>query len=141
MTFNSGEDFLDFLKNNKLPGNLFQIAITDLNFLNKVHKQINGIELIKKIKKTHPHIQIILTSAQENKELINNALSLDREGITFVPKNEDNFELFLDQVRYFVNKYAVKILKKRKLIAQTVFFSTLFIGICIYLYFKFFHQP
>ncbi len=141
MTFNTGEEFLDFLKKNNLPKNLFQIAITDYNFLNKVYKQINGIELIKRIKNINPYIKIILTSSQDNKEIINEALSLDREAITFVPKNEDNFELFLDQVRYFVSEHTVRILKKRKLIAQTVFFSTLLIGTVIFIYFKFVKQP
>jgi len=140
ITFNTGEEFIDFLKKNSIPKNIFQIAITDYNFLNKVNTQINGIELIKKIKKINPYIKIILTSSQDNKTIINKALSVDRETITFIPKNEDNFELFLDEVRYFVSEHTVKILRKRMLISQAVFFSTLIIGIIVLIYFKFIRE-
>ena len=137
LTFSSGEEFLDYLKKNNFSKSIFQIAITDYNFLSKVDKQMNGVELIKKIKKINPHIKVILTTQQDDKTLINEALSIDPGSISFVPKNEESFELFLDEVRYYVSEHTVKILKKRKLISQTVFFSTLFIGIIMFLIFGF----
>jgi len=137
LTFNSGEEFLEYLQTSNIPKKFFQIAITDFNFLNNVKKRMNGIELIKKIRELDSNIKIVLTSQQDEKDIINEALSIDSESITFVPKSEESFELFLDEVRYFVSNHTVKILKKRKLITQFVFFSTLIIGIIIFWLFNY----
>ncbi len=136
MTFSSGEDFIEYIKQNRLPKSILQIAICDYNFLNKIGKQMNGIEIIKEIRKINPNIKIILTSQDDDKDIINKALSIDKTNISFILKNEQNFELFHDQVRLLVSEHTVKILKRRKIISQIVFFSTLLIGIILALVLK-----
>jgi cellulose synthase/poly-beta-1,6-N-acetylglucosamine synthase-like glycosyltransferase len=68
-------------------------------------------------------------------------LSIKKRRIAYLDnvfiKNEESFELFLDEVRYYISEHTVKILKKRKLISQTIFFSTLLIGIIMFLIFGF----
>jgi len=135
MTFKTPQSFLDYLNHSKISKNILQIGILDYYFLNKFNEQLDGIQVLSEINRSHPEVKIILVSQRKDGELVQKAKQ--HGAFSFIPKSEDAFMRILNQVRWLSEDHAVKLSEKRKKRAQSIVLILLSIGISVFLYHQF----
>lgn len=87
----NGEEALELFKNNPL-----DLVITDINM-----PKMNGIELIKEIKKTNENIPSLIISAHSDKESMINAIKVGIDGFLLKPIQTEHF---FDAIKKVTNK-------------------------------------
>lgn len=91
----SGEDALDILDKENI-----QIVISDINMPN-----MNGIELLKKIKSKHGTIQVIMLTGEDQVEYLINALSQGANDFLLKPITKEKVEEALENTMQKISRW------------------------------------
>lgn len=99
----SGEDALDILDKENV-----QVVITDINMPN-----MNGIDLLKKIKKKHGTVQVIILTGENQIEYLISALSQGANDFLLKPVSKEKIEEALE--------YTLQKIKRWKTVMKQIF--------------------
>ncbi len=114
-TFSSGEECL---KNLSLDP---QIIFLDYNFDKVGPKAMNGVDILKKLKESHPDIEVVMFSGQDKIEVAVNTMKYG--AFDYIVKNESSFHRSENVIK--------NIIRKLKLEASVKTYKRLFISFAI----------
>jgi len=98
---NNGENALKFLEKNKV----------DLLFTDLAMPVMSGIELMREVNKSYPHIQIVVLTLHQDFEYVQEALRLG--AIDYIPKTELETEQFEDLLGRVISLIDMKKIKSQ----------------------------
>ena len=85
----NGIDLLRQLKTSRV-----DMVVLDISMPN-----LGGIEAAKEIKKTHPHVKVLILTMHKSKELLNHAISNGADGYMLKEESEKELYFAIDKIR------------------------------------------
>ncbi len=123
VTFQVGETCLDRL--NEKP----DVVIIDYFLDNKYSDAANGLELLKKVKKANPRINVIMLSGQDEIDLA--LLSMKLGAIDYIVKSKTAIERIDSRLKSINNSKEFKISKKLVITISVIIVLVLVVGLIL----------
>lgn len=123
-SFQSGEEFLDYLIKNPTPKNVISIVVLDYYLRSKENEEAkNGVEILKILKDINPGIEVIMLSAMDDVDIATAAMHYG--AVTFVKKNENSFTRLNSNIQWIISQKDFDYRKKRHKHSRIYFFIVL----------------
>jgi DNA-binding NarL/FixJ family response regulator len=123
MTFNSGEDCLKHMYLNPS----LVVLDYDLSGVDETPNLMNGVQVLKKIKKTHPKTEVVMLSGWDNVAVATTSIKLG--AFDYVVKNEHALLNVRNKIKNIFRKFRIMKQLREERIAKWVI-SGIF-GICL----------
>lgn len=133
ISFVSGEEFLEYFKNNLFNKRQIHIVILDYLFKTNSNPQAkNGIEILKSIREVNKEIEVIMLSGLDDVDIASQAIK--NGAVSFVKKNENSFLRIQNNVKFIISQNRLRLTKKQSRFTRQLFFIliALIIGFAIY---------
>jgi DNA-binding NarL/FixJ family response regulator len=98
---NSGQQALDFLQN----GAEIDIVMTDISM-----PEMNGVELVKAIKKGYPDIKVLVLSMYNEKEMVDDIVMAEAEGYILKNTGKEELTKALEQIADGTTHYSSEVI-------------------------------